>query len=243
MVHSGHHIVRGWHRENYILRITLSALLPTLFLSICVLYFHISLLPLISVLWMSLWRVALAYLISLVLGVSIALMVGNKSGAGEHWIAIFDVAQNIPSFALIPLFVLFLGYSSTMIIVFAVTSIMWPIIFSTLNAVLVAHPSLNEAATLFGAKGWQRIIYYLLPLSYPAILSGSIVGISMGWESVIGAEIIGSLPGIGLFLNSASLQNNTTLLIAGLSGLLLTVFIINRLVWSPLLRRTYAYSE
>jgi len=243
MVHSGHHIMRGWRREQFVVRVILSALLPALFLFVSVFFFHLSLFPLLSVLGASLWRVAVAYSISLVLGVLIALWVGSMPGAGERWIAVFDVAQNIPSFALIPLFVLAMGYSNAMIIIFAATSIIWPIVFSTLNAVLIAHPSLNEAATLFGAYGWRRIVYYLLPLAYPAILSGSIVGVSMGWESVIGAEIIGSVPGIGLYLNNASAHANTALLIAGLSALLLLVFIINRVVWSPLLRRTYAYSE
>jgi len=225
------------------LRLMLAVVAPAVFLGFVALYLHVSLLTLGVVLGKSFFRLAIAYAVSLVLGVAIAVLVGNTKNAGESWIAVFDVAQNIPSFALIPLFVLLMGYSSTMVIVFAATSIIWPIIFSTLNGIRGAHPSLNEAATLFGASGWKRIRYYLLPLSYPAIITGSIVGVAMGWESVIGAEIIGSLSGIGLFLTNASTVGNKTLLFAGLAALLLLVFTINRLIWSPLLKHTYEYSD
>jgi NitT/TauT family transport system permease protein len=243
MLHSGHHIVRSWKQERWLLRISLAALLPTIIIGFVALYLQISLLALGSALLVTLMRLVVAYVISVVVGVSVALVVANNTKAGESWVAVFDVAQNIPSFALIPLFVMAMGYSSSMIIAFAVTSIVWPILFSTLNAARSAKPSLNEAATMFGAHGWKRIVHFLLPLSYPAIITGSIVGVSIGWEAVIGAEIIGSVHGIGTFLNTASIHGNTVLLAAGISSILLVVFIINRVVWSPILKKSYAYSE
>ncbi|MDE2021794.1 MAG: hypothetical protein KGI71_02625, partial [Patescibacteria group bacterium] len=65
------------------------------------------------------YRLALAYGIALLLGVSIALLVG-WSPFTETLFPVFDVLQNVPSFALIPLFIYFLGYSDRMIILFAV---------------------------------------------------------------------------------------------------------------------------
>lgn len=243
MIRTHHHIIRGWRHERQALRFLLALVLPALFLAFVAFHLHISLVTMATALGLSLWRLWVAYCISLLLGVAIAVVVGNTKNAGASWIAIFDVAQNIPSFALIPLFVLLMGYSSTMVIIFAATSIIWPILFSVLTGIRNAHPSLNEAATIFGARGWKRIWHYLVPLSYPAIITGSIVGISIGWEAVIGAEIIGSLKGIGLFLNNASAHDQKTLLFAGLASLLLVVFVINRLIWSPLLKHTYEYSD
>ena len=64
-------------------------------------------------------RLASAYGIALVLGVSIALLVGWSPFA-DVLFPFFDVLQNIPSFALIPLFIYFFGFTSEMIIFFAV---------------------------------------------------------------------------------------------------------------------------
>jgi len=181
------------------------------------------------------YRLAIAYGIALALGISIALLVG-WSPFSDTLFPFFDILQNIPSFALIPLFIYFFGYTSQMIILFAVSSILWPILFAVLTAIKNAHRDLSDAATIFGARGLRRIQYYLAPLSFPAMLTGSIVGIAIGWESVIGAEIIvNSITGFGTFISSASMSGVNHATTAGILVILVIVFVINRIVWAPLL--------
>ena len=180
------------------------------------------------------YRLALAYAVALALGVSIALLVGWSPFA-DILFPVFDVLQNIPSFALIPLFIYFFGFTDQMIVLFAVSSIVWPILFAILTAIKGAHRDLNDAATIFGAKGFRRIPFYLAPLSFPAILTGSIVGIAIGWESVIGAEIIANAGGFGAFIKGADAFGISQAAVAGMFAILIIVFIVNRLVWAPLL--------
>lgn len=180
------------------------------------------------------YRIALAYGIALTLGVSVALLVGWSPFA-DFLFPFFDILQNLPSFALIPLFIYFLGYTNQMIILFAVSSIVWPILFSVLTAIKSAHKDLSDAATIFGARGFRRVSHYLAPLSFPAMLTGSIVGIAIGWESVIGAEIITSVAGFGEFIRNAGASGISQASVAGTFAILAIVFVINRLVWSPLL--------
>ena len=180
------------------------------------------------------YRLVIAYTIALLFGVIIALLVG-WSPFTDTLFPFFDILQNIPSFALIPFFIYFLGYSDRMIILFAVSSMVWPILFSVLAAIKNAHADLSDAATVFGARGFRRIPFYLAPLSFPAILTGSIVGIAMGWEAVIGAEIITNLAGFGAFIKGADVSGVSQTAVAGLLAILLIVFITNRLVWAPLM--------
>ena len=180
------------------------------------------------------YRLTFAYIIALALGVSIALLVG-WSPFSDAFFPIFDILQNIPSFALIPFFIYFLGYTDQMIILFAVSSIIWPILFAVLAAIKNAHQDLSDAATIFGARGFRRIPYYLAPLSFPAILTGSIVGVAIGWESIIGAEIIANISGFGAFIQTASSSGINQAAIAGMFLILLIVFVINRMIWTPLL--------
>lgn len=180
------------------------------------------------------YRLLVAYSIALCSGVALALLVGWSPFADDLF-PIFDILQNLPSFALIPFFIYFFGLSDSMIILFAVSSIVWPILFAVLSAIKSAHKDLSDAATIFGAKGLRRIPFYLAPLALPAILTGSIVGIAIGWESIIGAEIIVDASGFGSFIKEASATGINQVAIAGMLGILLIVFIINRLVWTPLL--------
>lgn len=180
------------------------------------------------------YRLLVAYVIALVVGVTLALLVGWSPFA-DALFPVFDILQNVPSFALIPFFIYFLGYTDLMIILFAVSSIVWPILFAILAAIKGAHADLSDAATIFGAKGWRRVPFYLAPLSVPAMLTGSIVGIAIGWEAVIGSEIIINASGFGSFIKTASASGIDQAAVAGMLVILIMVFVINRLVWAPLL--------
>ncbi len=180
------------------------------------------------------YRLLLAYFLALVIGVCLALLVGWAS-LTDALFPVFDILQNVPSFALIPFFIYFLGYTDKMIILFAVSSIVWPILFAILAAIKNSHADLSDAATIFGASGFRRVPFYLMPLSIPAILTGSIVGIAIGWESVIGAEIIANASGFGSFIRDASTNGINDIAVAGMFVILIIVFVINRLIWAPLL--------
>lgn len=237
-------IVHGFHiiKHRYytpIIVVSLGALL--IFLYFLSGASNISTSQLYMGLGLSLYRLFTAYLLSLAIALIIALSIG-QSKIGDFLIPIFDLLQNLPSFALIPLFIAAFGYTNTMVITFAASSILWPILFYVLHALKTSRVDFNDAATIFGAVGWKRGLYYLLPLSFSSAVVGSIVGISIGWEAIIGVEIIGLSNGIGIFLNN-SFVNSRGLFTFGIFSLLLVVFILNRLVWMPLLKKSQSYAE
>lgn len=239
MIHHGRHL-HIYRKRHHKVAAALTLLAPFLFLALLGGLAQTDALALGSALSLSIFRLALGYSLSLVVGVLLAVTFGT-SRFGDALIPIFDVMQNLPSFALIPVFALLLGYTNLMAIVFIATSVVWPILFYTLHAIRSAPRDLNDAASVFGATGWKRVFQYLIPLSLPAIITGSIVGISIGWEAVIGIEIIGFHSGVGVFLNQASAASNHALLTAGVAAILFLVFVINKLVWIPLLRQAENY--
>lgn len=196
---------------------------------------------LLGALFLSLYRLILAYIISLVIAIIVAVSIGSNK-IGDALIPVFDLMQNLPSFALIPIFVIWFGYTNLMTIIFAATSIIWPILFYMLHALKTVKKDTEDAVTVFGAKGFKKILYFSLPVIFPSAITGSIVGFSIGWEAIIGVEIIGLTNGIGPFINNNSQQNNHNLIL-GISALLLMVFLINRLVWMPLLKKAQSYAE
>jgi len=241
MIH-GVHRFQIYTKWRHRLLALLVVFLPFLFLFIVGRLASVDTQALSLALLISFYRLILGYFLALVLGVTGAIFIGT-SRFGEAFTPVLDVMQNVPSFALIPVFALFLGYTDFMAVIFIATSVIWPILFYVLSAIRTARTDWGEAATIFGAKGFKRVLHYLLPLSFQAIVTGSVVGISIGWEAVIGVEIIGFASGIGILLNNASLNHDNTMMVAGIGTLLFLVFIINRVVWAPLMRKTKNYAE
>jgi ABC-type nitrate/sulfonate/bicarbonate transport system permease component len=237
-------IVRGYHltkKRRHKKTIGLFIFLILVIISVIVFYAGGSSIFLLKSLSLSLFRLIVAYFISLIIATIIAISISNTK-IGDFMIPVFDLMQNLPSFALIPIFISWLGYTNLMTIVFAATSILWPILFYMLHALKTVSKDTEDAAKIFGAKGFKRALFFSLPVAFPSIITGSIVGFSIGWEAIIGVEIIGLSSGIGPFINTSSSENSNNLIL-GISALLVVVFLINRLIWMPLLKKSQLYGE
>lgn len=190
----------------------------------------------------SFMRIFAAYIISLVIATVLSLLLG-RGKTGSFLLPLFDVLQSFPSFALLPIFTLWFGIGNTTAIFFLVITMVWPILFSTISSLNMVKKDLEEAAFIFGARGLKKFLYFTVPVSLPGLVVGSIVGLGEGWEAIVGAEIIGVTPGIGGFINNASMQGNISILSFGIISLLLFLFSINKLIWLPLLKRSHEFSH
>lgn len=186
-------------------------------------------------------RVCLSYLISLILGVAVCFWITSSSKIESIFLPILDVLQSFPSFALFPLLTAWLGASSGVTIVILVIAMIWPILFTLLSSHKQIKPDLLEAAHVFGATGKKFWVYVLMPLFLPAIITGSIVAWGEAWETIIAAEIIVKINGIGTYLALLGEKGQTPTLTIGILLLLMLLFLFNKYVWLPLLNYSTRY--
>lgn len=189
----------------------------------------------------SFFRLLLAYLIAALLGWTLAVLF---SQGRRSLIALpaFDILQSFPTFALLPMAVLAFGPSSLTIVVFLVVTIIWPIIFSVVSSVKQIKHDWREAVTVFGLSGMAYLRFFLLPVSIPGLITGSIIGLGEGWEALIATEIIVRAPrGLGSFF--AAFATSPAITLFGILGFLILIFSINKLVWLPLLAWSHRQVE
>ncbi len=181
----------------------------------------------------SLARLCVAYIIAVALAwiFAISFYRGKRSAIA---LPIFDVLQSFPNFAAVPLAAILFGQTNFVIIFFLVITIIWPIFFSIISSLKLMKHDWEEAIEISGLKGKDYVRYFLWPVSVPGLITGSIIGLGDGWGALVGTEIIvGTNQGLGEFFRSFS--NNPTTTLFGILGVLIIVFSINKLVWSPLL--------
>ena len=212
-------------------------ILPVLFSLVILPLSHINAGTFLKDLGISALRLIIAYAISLFVALAAALLL-IEGRLGAFFLPLFDVLQSFPSFALLPLIILWFGKSDLTVITFLVVTIIWPLLFAIISSMKTVREDWEEAATVFGARGWKRLAYFSLPISYPGIVTGSIVSLGDGWDSVIGAEIIVGLQaaGLGNFFTQAG---STQLILFGVLAMLLFIFAINKILWLPLLEKSH----
>ncbi len=190
---------------------------------------------------MSCGRLAISYVVAAILAwiCAVAFYRGRRSVVA---LPIFDVLQSFPSFAILPLMTMFWGPSEKTVIFLLTLSIIWPIFFSVLSSLKLARRDWEEAAEIAGWKGFEYLKRFVLPVSAPGLITGSIVGLGEGWEALVATEIIVHTPvGLGSFFSTFS--QNTSITMLGVLGLLLLIFIINKLIWLPLLEQSHHLTE
>ena len=234
-----HHLI--YKRYSHILVLCGLILTPFIFFVVFSQALHISTPILLGDIGVSLIRLSVAYVISVVLGWVLAVLF-YRGRASSIALPFFDVLQSIPTFAALPFVTLIWGKTNTTIIFFLVLAIIWPVFFSILSTLKTIKSDYHEVVDLYRLRGWKRIRYFLFPASVPGIITGSIVGLGDAWEALIAMEIIVHMHyGLGSFFDHYSTDTRATFF--GMLGLLLIVFIINKLVWLPLLEHSNSLNE
>lgn len=189
----------------------------------------------------SLLRLAVAYILSVGLawGAAIAFYYGRRAAVA---LPIFDVLQSFPAFAALPLAVHFLGSSNAIVILFLVIAIIWPIFFSTISTLKLVKKDWQEAVTIACLAPTTYLTHFLLPVSVPAVITGSIIGLGEGWEALVATEIITNAKGgVGQFFQS--LAGQPVPITLGILGLLVIIFGLNKIIWLPLLEWSHHRME
>jgi len=156
------------------------------------------------------------------IGLVIACIIGIPAGllmGGNHYVEtvlspyVWALAS-LPRIALVPLFILFLGFTVKMQITIIVLSAVFPIIINAWAGVKTTEKSLLAAARVFGANRRELYMKVVLPYTLPFIISGIQQGIGRGLIGVVIAEIFGGSKGLGYLITRAADTFNSSLMYA-----------------------------
>jgi NitT/TauT family transport system permease protein len=191
--------------------------------------------------FVSFLRLLVAYVIAAILGWIFAVLF-YRGRRAIIALPIFDVLQSFPTFAALPLAVLIWKASNFTVIFFLVITVIWPIFFSIISSLKLMRRDWQEVAEIFNLRGFFYFKKFLLPVSLPGLITGSIVGLGEGWEALIAVEIIvGMRTGLGNFFQSFA--HSAAIVGFGILGFLVLIFSINNLVWLPLLEWSHRKME
>lgn len=191
----------------------------------------------------SLIRVVIAYFISLILASILVVIISTSKKVETISLPILDLLQSFPSFALFPILLIWFGKTSIVTILILVVSMIWPILFSLLSAQKQIRLDLVEAAKIFGARKRKFLRFVFFPLLFPSVITGSIVAWGEAWETIIAAEIIVGVSGVGTYLAQSGESEQTNILVIGILMLMLLLFLLNKYIWLPLLDSSTKYQQ
>ncbi len=155
-------------------------------------------------LFYSLSNLGLGLIIACVIGIPAGLLMGGNKYVEKILSPYVWALASVPRIALVPLFILFLGFSVKMQVTIITLSAVFPIIINSWAGVKTTDKSLLAAAKVFGANRRELYMKVVLPYTLPFIISGIQQGIGRGLVAVIIAEIFGGSRGLGYLVSRSA---------------------------------------
>jgi NitT/TauT family transport system permease protein len=189
-------------------------------------------------------RVAVALLFAAAWTIPVGVAIGVNPRLASVAQPVVQVLASIPATALFPIIlVIFLriqGGLNLAAVLLMLLGTQWYMLFNIIAGAGAIPQDLKNTARLMGLRGWRLWRILILPGLFPFLVTGAITAAGGAWNASIVAEqavVAGqtySTPGIGSTIAAATASGNYPLLLGGTLGLILTVVLINRLLWRRL---------
>ena len=150
--------------------------------------------------------------IGTVAGAVLGLIMGRVREVGWLFAPLIRGLYSMPLIALVPIMVLWLGYSDTARLVTIVIAVLLPVAVTTSDGARSVPREFLDVGKTFGAKAHQVWFGIALPASLPQILAGMDIGMGRAVTNGVAVEVLASVAGLGyqLFDESQSLRDQVS---------------------------------
>ncbi|NTU85918.1 MAG: ABC transporter permease subunit [Chloroflexales bacterium] len=185
----------------------------------------------------SLRRVLLAFFGAAAIGVPLGMAIGSSTKVGAIFDPLIEFYRPLPPLAYYTLLIIWLGIEDSSKIMLLWLAGLPPVLIATAAAVRAVRKDYIHGARSLGASRRQIFQHVVFPACLPAIFTGLRVSIGFTYTTLVAAEMVAGVNGIGWMVLDASkfLQSDVIfvgILLMGLTGLLLDglLRLIERLV-------------
>jgi sulfonate transport system permease protein len=153
-----------------------------------------------SHLGISLWRVARGAALGVSIGLGLGLALGFSPTA-EAWLGpSFRMLAQIPSIALIPLLMMWLGIDDKLKLFIMAKACVIPVALLTADGIRSIPRGYLEVGAVFRLDRLTMIRRVVLPGALPPIFTGMRQGIAQVWVSLVAVEVLASAEGLGYLM-------------------------------------------
>ena len=174
--------------------------------------------------------VTMGFAVASTIGVVLGLAMGASRTVEALANPVFLLLRPIPPLAWIPLAIVWLGLGDAAKIMVIFFAAFVPSVINSFTGVRQIERPIFEAAAMLGVSGprlWREV---LVPGALPSIFTGLRLSLQASWTTLVAAELVGAVAGLGQILNQAAQDIYPGMIVVGmasvaLSGWLMTLML------------------
>jgi NitT/TauT family transport system permease protein len=187
----------------------------------------------------TLYRVLFGFALATIVGIPLGILMARFQPVERFFLPLVSAVMPIPSFALVPLFMLWFGIGNLTTIMIVFYAATFPMLFNTWTGVRSVNPLWLRAAGAMGADEQRLFWKVIIPGASPFIIAGLRQAFLRAWIAVVGAEMIAASDwGLGWVIFDAKEFLNADIMLASLIVIGGIGFVFERLVFGSLERAT-----
>jgi ABC-type nitrate/sulfonate/bicarbonate transport system permease component len=175
----------------------------------------------------TLLRVAQGYGYAVIFGVGLGILMGSFPMMHRALITLIELLRPLPSAAIIPVVMLFLGLGDGMKVFIIAWASFFPILLNTMSGVRNIDPTLLETARTFRFSTRQALVKFILPGASPQIATGMRMSLSLALILGVTTELVAGENGIGFFILQAERRFRAAEMYAGVVTLGVVGYALN----------------
>jgi taurine transport system permease protein len=145
----------------------------------------------------SLWRITRGVLLAILIGIPLGLLLATIRPFQIVVEPYVNFVRALPPLAYFSLLIIWFGIGDASKIWLLFLAAFPPITLSVLGGVQSIRRERIDGALALGAKRWQVVRYVVLPSVAPELFTGIRLALGFAWTTVVAAETINGIPGIG----------------------------------------------
>jgi NitT/TauT family transport system permease protein len=169
--------------------------------------------------WVTTIEIVLGFLLSIVVGVPLALGIFMWPAFSRSVLPLLVSSQAMPKVAIAPLMLVWFGFGLLPKVLVAFLIAFFPIVISTVVGLASIEPEKIHLARSMGLGATATFFKIRLPSALPSIFGGLKISITLAVVGAVVGEFVGGDAGLGYLLMTANGSMDTTLLFAGLIAL------------------------
>jgi NitT/TauT family transport system permease protein len=167
----------------------------------------------------SLKRFAMGFGLAVLVGIPLGLLMAWFKWVDRIVSPAFEAVRFVAPIAWVPFAALWFGTGIGGPVLIIFMGAFPPVLINTYRGAKQVDRKYIEAAQMLGASAWRAMTEVLLPAAVPSIVAGLRISAGLGWQSLVGAELIVASSGVGYLMVKGQAAVSTATVMSGMAAI------------------------
>jgi ABC-type nitrate/sulfonate/bicarbonate transport system permease component len=167
----------------------------------------------------TLGRIFQGFILAIVVAIPVGLAIGWLPVLDRMTVPVITFGRSVATLSLLPLAIVWFGTGELPKVLLIAYGCFWVMLGNVVAGVKYVNPVLIRAARTMDVGGIELFRRVVLPAALPRILVGARVSLGVGFMVIVGAEMIGTIQGLGAVIMEARTFYRADISFVGMAAL------------------------